>query len=626
MARAYGGSFTALYVKTPATEKLNKDDRERLNSNIKLAQQLGAEIVTLYGEDVPSQIVEFARISKVTKVVLGHGNATVRSFFLKESLTDKLINLATGLDVHIIPDFDTGKKLFIKKAPSKTPLPSLKNIGIFLLILLVSTLLGFIFRMLSFTSENIITVYIFGALLTGLFTKNHICSAAYSTASVVLFNFFFTEPRFSLIAYESGYPVTFVIMLVASLITGTLANRLATSARISANGAYRTDIMLRTNQLLQKAESEDEVLDILAQQVLKLLSRDMVIYPIKDGKLTSGKVFLSEKDADASALTGKTEENVAAWVLEHRKRAGAGTGRMGNARCQYLAVRTDDIPYCIMGIEAKSKSIEPFEESILISILGECALAIENIQNAREKEQIALLAKNEQLRADLLRSISHDLRTPLTSISGNTENLLSNFEMLDENTRRTILTDIYNDTDWLIGLVENLLSITRISEGRMTLNMTAQLVDEVVLEALRHIGRKGEKHRISTSFDEELLLAKMDARLISQVIFNLVDNAIKYTPSGSEITVNAKRVGGMIEISVSDNGAGIDDTRKEDVFKMFYTGENKIADCRRSLGLGLALCRSIVEAHGGRISLSDNEPCGSVFTFTLPSSEVHLNE
>ena len=189
-----------------------------------------------------------------------------------------------------------------------------------------------------------------------------------------------------------------------------------------------------------------------------------------------------------------------------------------------------------------------------------------------------------------------------------------------------MLTDVYDDSQWLINLVENLLSITRISEGKMNMTMSPQLVDEVILEALKHINRKGASHNITTDFKEELLLADMDARLISQVIINLVDNAIKYTPDGSDIKISAVKEQDTIYVSVSDNGEGIPDSKKSEVFKMFYTGENKIVDCRRSLGLGLSLCESIVNAHGGQIILTDNKPHGSVFTFTLKVSEVNLNE
>ena len=250
---------------------------------------------------------------------------------------------------------------------------------------------------------------------------------------------------------------------------------------------------------------------------------------------------------------------------------------------------------------------------------------MENSRNAAEKEKAAVLAKNEQLRANLLRSISHDLRTPLTAISGNAANLLTNDDKLDSETRTQIFTDIYDDSMWLISLVENLLSVTRLEEGQMNLNLSTQLVDEVIEEAMRHINRKSVEHQIKVEFSDELMLAKMDAKLIMQVLINLVDNAVKYTPVESSITVSARKNGDMIEISVEDDGPGIPAKDKTRVLDMFFTGEHKIADGRRSLGLGLALCKTIVNAHGGEITLTDNAPHGCRFTFTLPSDEVTIN-
>ena len=188
------------------------------------------------------------------------------------------------------------------------------------------------------------------------------------------------------------------------------------------------------------------------------------------------------------------------------------------------------------------------------------------------------MAKNEQLRADLLRAISHDLRTPLTSISGNASNLMSNGKSFDNETKQNLYQDIYDDAMWLINLVENLLSVTRLEEGRLNLHISAELVDEVVQEALRHINRLRTEHTISVENEDDLLLAKMDARLIVQVLINIVDNAIKYTPKGSHISIRTMRNGDWAVISISDDGPGISDENKKQIFDMFYSGANQIVD------------------------------------------------
>ena len=250
---------------------------------------------------------------------------------------------------------------------------------------------------------------------------------------------------------------------------------------------------------------------------------------------------------------------------------------------------------------------------------------MENSRNALEKEKNAVLAKNEQLRADLLRAISHDLRTPLCSISGNADMLLNNGNGLDDATRQQIYTDIYEDAEWMTGVVENLLSITRLNDGRLKFKFTDQLLDEIIAESLRHVSRKHEAYQILTEC-EELLLVRVDVRLIIQVLVNLIDNAIKYTPPGSVIRICGKKINGKAEVCVEDNGAGISEEMKPHIFEMFYTGKNTIADSQRSLGLGLALCKSIIQAHDGNLVLTDHHPHGCIFTFTLQLSEVILHE
>ncbi|MDO4741269.1 MAG: DUF4118 domain-containing protein [Eubacteriales bacterium] len=627
MAAAFGGSFTALYVQTPASEKMDEASKKRLQYHIRLAEQSGAAITTLFGEDVSFQIAEFARISGVTKVVIGRSNIRRRHFWSKPTLTEKLSELAPDMDIHIIPDGASDAKYRERPASFlQNLIPYPKDIVITLSILTAISLLGLLFHGLGFTEANIITVYILGVLLTSLFTKGYACSVISSVMSVMLFNFFFTEPHLTFHAYDSGYPVTFAIMLAASVITGTLASKLKTHAKLSAQSAFRTKVLLDTNQMLQKAQDDAEVINITATQLMKLLGRTIVVYSAGENGLSKGMLFPVDPENSYEELFSDAEQAVARWTYENRHRSGATTETNKKARCLYMAIRINSRVYGVVGIPIKGKPLDSFESGMLLSILGECALALDNHRNAKEKELAAVLAKNEQLRADLLRAISHDLRTPLTSISGNAGNLLSNYEKLDEETRMRVFTDIFDDSQWLISLVENLLSVTRLEEGRMNFHMSAQLMDEVIEEAMKHINRKSAEHRISVRFEEELLLARMDAKLIIQVIINLVDNAIKYTPVGSEISVAAGAKDGFVWVSVSDTGEGIPDELKPRVFDMFYTGNSGIADSRRSLGLGLALCRSIVNAHGGEITLTDNVPGGCVFTVTIPSGEVNIHE
>ena len=366
----------------------------------------------------------------------------------------------------------------IKKSKS---LSVFKDSAVCLVVLTAATLAGYAFKAFHLADADIIMLYIIAVLVISIFTSKIQFCLISSVVGVVLFNYFFTYPEFSLSAHDAGYPVTFVTMFITAFIAGTLANK------------------LKRNTLIAE-------------------------------------------------------------------------------------------------------------------------------QNAREKEEAALLAQNEQLRANMLRSISHDLRTPLTSISGNASTLLSGGDTLDESARQQIYTDIYSESMWLIGMVENLLYATRIEDGRMQLNISVEILDDIVQEAVKHTERTHSKRNIIVDMLDEIIPVMADANLIVQVIVNLMDNAVKYSDDDSDVTVSVRREHAYAVISVSDHGTGISDEEKEKVFDMFYTGCSRSSDSRRSLGLGLALCRSIITSHGGTISVSDNIPNGTVVSFTLPIGEVDLNE
>lgn len=666
MANAFRGAFTAIFVETSDFSYMDEADKKRLRLNMHLAQQLGAAIETVYGEDVPFQIAEFARLSGVSKIVIGRSAATRRHPFGRPSLTEQLIANAPNVDVHIIPDQTDGIAAYRenhRRSIIFSAADILKCIG----ILAAASGLGYLFEGFGFAEANIITVYVLAVLIISVVTVHRIYSLIAAIVSVLVFNFLFTVPKFTLRAYDQGYPVTFLIMFMAAFLTGTLAARMKTSAKQSARAAFRTKVLFDTNQLLQQAKNKEEIISDTAHQLVKLLNRDIIVYPSEKGSLLEPVFFPAGEEESAQEYDGEhrddrewhtacdrgkkdeegigaecagkgqdskdsrtkeydREREVALWALKNNKHAGATTQTFSDAKCLYLAIRVNDSVYGVIGIVVGEQPLDAFENSILLSILGECALALENEKNAKEKEEAAILAKNEQLRANLLRAISHDLRTPLTSISGNASNLLSNGDSIDEVTKMRVYQDIYDDSMWLINLVENLLSVTRLEEGRLNLNMSAELVDEVVQEALRHVNRLKSEHVITAKSQDDLLLARMDAKLIVQVIINLVDNAIKYTPAGSHIHISTEKEGQWAVISISDDGPGIPDENKKQVFDMFYSGANRIADSRRSLGLGLSLCKSIVTAHGGTISICDNVPHGSVFTFSLPIEEVQLHE
>ena len=618
MARAFDANLTALYIKTSQSEVLSEENAKRLQNNIKFAERMGATIVTVYGEDVALQMAEYAKTSGATKIVIGR-NATKRAGIIrKPTLADKLIALATNIDIHIIPDADSDlreqKVALFKKTNA---LSIVKDLAISLGVIIVASLIGLFFAHLGFSEANIITLYILGVLITSIVTSSKLAWGFSSVASVLIFNFLFTKPRFTLMAYGDGYPITFAIMFAASLITGSLASKMHNQTKQSSQAAYRTKILFDANRLLQRASNDEEVLKITAEQLKKLLNREIVVFKRdKDGLQTL--VYGLEDSFQIEEIELKTASNILVNLSSDYNNA--------QSRCDYYPMKTQLRTYGVVAVYKSEKEIDSFENSIVLSLVGECALALENLFNAKEKELAAVLAENEQLRANLLRAISHDLRTPLTAISGNASNLISNAASFDEQTKLSIYNDIYHDSMWLINLVENLLSITRLEEGRMNLNFTTELVDEVVAEAIKHVHQRERGQKITVVHKDELLLAKMDTRLIIQVIINILDNAMKYTPRDSLVTVITEKQNDKAVISIADNGAGIPDELKERVFDMFYTGAKKLADSRRSIGLGLALCKSIISVHNGEIFVKDNVPSGAIFTFTLPIGEIEINE
>ena len=628
MAQAFSGSLTALYVQTPGDADMNAEDTVRLQVNMRLAQQLGAEIVTTHGEDVATQIAEYVRLSDVTKIVIGRSGVQRRHFWSEPTLTERLITLAPEVDIHIIPDVEAYKSYRRKwLLPIRPAFPTAWELLLTIGILAAATVIGWVFLRLGFANANIIMVYLLGVLLTSAFTSGYTCGVLSAFLSVILFNYFLTEPRLSLAAYGSKYPITFAVMFAAALLTGTLAAKLKAHAQLSARDAYRTKLLFDMNRQLQKAETPDEVYQMTATQIQKLMQRDVLIYPAQGDALLDGNVYPADGSSPYCIPDTDQEQNVIQWVWQNRKRAGATTQNFPKAKRLYLAIRTGQRVFGVVGIPMEMQTQpDAFTSSVLFSILGECALALESLRNAEEKEKAAVLAKNEQLRANLLRSISHDLRTPLTSISGNADTLLHSYNVLDEQTRKQIFTDIYDDAQWLTGLVENLLSITKIADGSVKLHLSDQVVDDIVSESLRHIDRRSVEHHITVDCGDEPLLVRVDAGLIMQVLINLVNNAVKYTPAGSNIRITAIPRENMAEICVSDNGPGIPDELKEHVFEMFFTGGNPIGDSRRSLGLGLTLCQAIIHAHNGEMTLKDNSPHGCIFSFTVPLSEVNLNE
>lgn len=624
MAEAFHSGFTALFVQTPETKELSGDNLRRLRDNLRLAEQLGAQISTVYGEDPAVQIAEYARVSGVTKIVMGRGNGRRRLLSVRKSLADRLIQLTGNLDVYIIPDQQPLFRGRYRRILGRDNLRfSWKDFGKMLLVTALATLVGFAFRAAGFGEANIITVYILGVLVTAVWTNGQMYGAIGSLLGVAAFNYFFTTPEFTLRATDAGYPVTFLVMLISSVISSSLAIRVKNQARQASRKAYYTELLLGSSQKLQQGRDEWEILQLAAGQLSRLLERPILYSLTEEGKDLDLRIVPAEKREEMARCFTREELGVAQWAWVNNKHAGATTDTLPHAESLYLAVRGMQGVMGVVGIPIRGyPRPEAFEKNLMVAIINECGLILERRRLRAEKQAIEMESQQERLRVNLLRAISHDLRTPLTSISGNAGVLMERSISLDEAKKQELYAAIYDDSMWLVNLTENLLSVTRIENGTMRIRMEPELLEEVFQEALSHLDRQAAQHHITTRLEDDLLMAHMDVRLIVQVIINIVNNAIKYTPEGSHIELSACRRGEMAEISIADDGPGILDEAKPHLFDMFYTASQGKADSRRGLGLGLSLCQSIVQAHGGTICALDNLPHGTVFRFTLPIAEV----
>lgn len=476
-------------------------------------------------------------------------------------------------------------------------------------ILVLATVLGLLLDWLDLQEINLYALFLLGILLTAALTASRFCSAVSALAGILLFELLRAQPRFSLAFLRTLHPMDFLVPLGVALLMGSIAHN---SRRLTD----RTRLLLRADQLFLKANGREEILSITAQQLEQLLNRPVALYVANGTELGPVRRF-------GAYVEGTALDQIAAqWTFRNGENSGARTARFARADFLYICIRTETHVWGVLGIFAGERPLTALEDQLMQSVLSECTLALERGFYNQKRQEAALQIRNEKLRADLLRSISHDLRTPLTSISGSAGLLADQGDSLSPEQRHKLYADIHSDSLWLLSTVENLLSVTRMEEGRMALHLKPELLSEVVGGAMQRLEKYGSTHHLRVEQEDDLLMARIDARLILQVLTNLIDNAVKYTPPGSEIAVRTLRRDGMVVVEVADTGPGIPDADKEKVFGMFYTSAG--SDARRGMGLGLALCKSIVNAHGGTISVSDNVPHGAVFAFTLQEERIDL--
>ncbi len=619
---ALGAEMIALYVEN---QEVNDETQAKaVHDHLALAERQGALLTTIYGDDPATAIAEYARVSGITRIVLGKSPERRFPYATNRTLMSRLNELAPNVEIVIVPNqlpADTDSFRFPRLLHRERL--SYADLIKTALILALCTGVGFLFSAVGLAITNVVLIYILGVLAVAFVTTGSLYSVLSSVLSVLVFNFFFTEPYYSLHS-SPDYFATFAVMFTAALLSSSLTSRVKAQSLQTANKAYQTEVLLSTSQLLQKAEDKQAILEVAQRQLSRLLEHSVLHYDIADGEVAAEPVLYTiEGDGGFDGVDLAGERRVANWVGRNARHAGRTTRMFPQARCLYMAVRSEGTVWAIIGIRAdNAPAIDEYRKNLMISILDECALAVEKDHMTREKQRMEESARQEALRANLLRSISHDLRTPLTSISGNAALLMENQDQLSDESRDRLYASIYDDAIWLNGLVENLLTITRTENGSMKLNLQMELAADAVEEALRHMDRDAAKRQVSTCLPDEVLMARMDAGLIVQVLVNLLNNAVKYTPEDATIVVGVKRAADWALFWVVDDGQGVTPGDEKRVFDMFYTGVKRGPDSRRGIGLGLALCKAIVQAHGGVIGVENVKPHGAKFWFTLPISEV----
>lgn len=610
-------------------------ERKRLSEHLNVAEELGAQVVMLQGDDIAQQLVQYAQTCGATQLVVGGavGLRRLPGAFLQRvvgdagNLAERLISSVTNAVVTVVPMRDFPAQLGARLSSSLFK-PTFADFGRALAAVALSTLAGLFMYEVGVSGYIMPMLYTLVALLFATRAQGIFYTILVSVGSLLAYNFFFIQPRLSLASYGLSNSFIFAMMFASILVASLLTLRMKRQNAQIARRVYRTEVLLGSNRELTSAADAQDCFRVMASQIIKLTNRPVVVYATDEaGRVLDPQVFDvagTEGDVGSAALISADERAVALWVATNDEPAGVGTDTLPNARCLYLPVRGKEYFGGVVGIAMDvHDEIGAFERNLLIALAGECGQALERLHFARERRDMAVQVEKESLRSNLLRTISHDLRTPLTSISGDTDVLLHDKGALSVEQKRQLLNDMYEDATWLVTMVENLLSVTRIDEGSVRIEQQPELASEVIGEALAHVSRHAAKHTVRVEVADDLLMASMDARLIVQVLINLVNNAVTYTPEGSMIVVSAKLVDDptrapRVRFAVTDDGPGLTGatapTPPASSSETIPTG-----DIKRGMGLGLPLCQSIVAAHGSKLVSQDVHPHGCAFWFDLPA-------
>ncbi len=601
--------WIAVHVETPSDSRLSEKDRDQLSQTLSLVEQLGGETATLSGHNLADELIHYARRRNVTKIIVGKPTQPRWKEWLRGSLVYELTRKCGDIDIYVITgDPEKRPHPTAERAPSTTA----RGYMAALLTVLAATLISWPLSY-SLATTNLIMVYLLGVIVVATrFGRGP--SVLASVLSVAAFDFFFIPPVFTFAVQDTQYLFTFAVMLGTALTISTLTTRVTFQAESARRREQRTASLYAISHQLAAARSPEQIAQTAIRHVADAVDAKVVILVLggENGQLVP---IGAEPD---SFHPGAHDEAVARWVFDHGEIAGHGTATLPGSAGLYLPLVASHGSVGVLGLlpNAPWRPVEPERLHLLETIAGLIALAVERVQLAAEAARIRVQMETEKLRSSLLSAVSHDLRTPLSVITGAASTLVDGGDTIATPLRGELLDSILVEADRLNRLVANLLDMTRLEAGALEVHKAWQSLEEIVGAALARMARQLKDHPVVTHLQSELPFVPMDDLLIEQVLVNLLENAAKYSPDGAPIELAAFANEAVLTVEVSDRGIGLPPAELDRVFEKFYRAAN--SGRLPGAGLGLAICRGIIELHGGHIEAEPRPGGGSVFRFTLP--------
>lgn len=602
--------WLAVYIESGRQQRLSIEKRERIAYVMQLAEQLGGKTVTLPGYQPAEDLIRYARSRNVTEIILGKSPRPRWLERLAGSLANEVISRCNDIDVLIV----TGSgKSSIPPAALRPPRKVINFRPYGLSTLAVALATGLALFLQSFIMlPNVSMIFLIAVLVSAVFWGSY-ASVYASILSVLVYDLFLLPPPFTLTIHYQQDVFTLIIFLIASMITTRLAGFAHDRSQAARQHAETVTTLYDFSHEVSRAISLNEVLGVIVSHAQKTLTAEAIV-ALPGVEADSVKIYPEE------IRISHTDEAAVRWCWQRGQPAGNSTETLAGASWYYYPLRTGNRVMGALGLRLSPTTpvLAPEQKRLLQALAGLAADAIARVRLAQEMQETQVLAEKEQLRSTLLLSVSHDLRTPLVSILGSVTSLLDYGKAYDTKTCRDLLLTIKEETERLNRFVGNLLSITRLESGALELNREWVGISDVIGTALQVLKPALDQHRVTVDIAPDLPLLRLDPSLMEQVFANLIENAAKYSLSGTRIAIRAYRQGEEAVIEVKDQGQGILDSELQAIFEKFYRAsesDRKVA----GMGLGLSICRGFVEAHHGTIDAHrSSEGKGMVFSVRLP--------